>query len=194
MISALTMTVAATGIVIITYDVPDDVNSARLRQSRLQTAWHLQTQAKTLMNAGRFREAERLLARSLRTEPDNNTAKRLYARTLYELGNYSAAADIFRQQLARNPQDAVSCNNLGMCLVRMQWFEAGIKELLRARELETEALFIEENLADSYAVLGDVKNEKKHRINAEYIRNTQKLTIAPADAICSRASVKENDA
>lgn len=183
MICVLVAIAAATGIVIITYDGPENDNADPLRASRTRSAWQLFSQARTLIATGHYQEAERILARQLRLYPESVMAQRLHGRAKYELGEYAEAADIFRQLIARDPQDAVSRNNLGQCLIRMQWIEAGIKELLHARELAPGTPFIDENLMQAYLALGDVKNASRYRFSAETIRSNAQLRVEPADAI-----------
>lgn len=183
MICVLVAIAAATGIVIITYDGPENDNADPLRASRARSAWQLFSQARTLIATGHYQEAERILARQLRLYPESVMAQRLHGRAKYELGEYAEAADIFRQLIARDPQDAVSRNNLGQCLIRMQWIEAGIKELLHARELAPGTPFIDENLMQAYLALGDVKNASRYRFSAETIRSNAQLRVEPADAI-----------
>ena len=183
MICVLVAIVAATGIVIITYDGPETDNVDPLRASRARSAWQLFSQAKTLIATGHYQEAERILARQLRLYPESVMALRLHGRAKYELGEYAEAADIFRLLIARDPQDAISRNNLGQCLIRMQWIEAGIKELLHAREIAPGTPFIDENLMQAYLVLGDVKKASQYRFSAEKIRSNAQLRLEPMDAI-----------
>lgn len=91
----LAMIVAATGIVIWTYDGPASAPQS-LSSSQAKLAWQLRSQANTLIQGRKFLEAERVLSRLLKLEPDNVSAQRLLAVCCYENGQYDRAADLFR--------------------------------------------------------------------------------------------------
>ena len=80
MICVLVAIAAATGIVIITYDGPENDNADPLRASRARSAWQLFSQARTLIATGHYQEAERILARQLRLYPESVMAQRLHGR------------------------------------------------------------------------------------------------------------------
>ena len=183
MLGILVAIAAATGAVIITYDSPGRENEEYLRLSRARTVWHLLNQANNLTNSNRWVEAERVLNRLLRLEPENLSARRMYARVKYEVGDYAEAAQLYRLLIAGSPQDAVLRNNLGQALIRMRWIEAGLKELLNARSLSPGALYIEENLAAAYRMLGDEESAAQYNVSASVTRMEEPLRVEPPDAI-----------
>ena len=80
----------------------------------------------------------------------------------------------------RKADDPVLRNNLGQTLIRQQAFEAGIKELLRARALAPGAAYIDYNLGSAYRLLGDTEKAERH-LGAAARRGA--LSIAPPDVI-----------
>ena len=115
----------------------------------------LLSQSTRLFEEKRYPEAERSLKRILNLDRDNITAQRMLGNVYYMAGRYYDASNVFRAILARYPKDPVARNNLGQSMVRMQWYEAGIRELLAARAIDANLPGIDLNLSMAYKELGD---------------------------------------
>ncbi len=155
MATALVMTVASTGIVIGTYEGPPPQPQTKLTE-QAKIVWELYNQAEILLQDQQYQEAERLLARLLKIDPDNNQAQRLLAVCYYHNRRYQQAADMFRLFLIRNPEDVTARNNLGMALLQLHNIEAGIIELLRALHHGGEVAYLEYNLSYAFRELDDL--------------------------------------
>lgn len=146
-------------------------------------------QAEQLRAEGKYQEAERRLQQLIKFEPD-------YPRALLQLGvlyfeqeRYRESELLFRNLISRNRFNPILYNNLGQPLVRQHNYPAGIRALLRARELAPEMEIISLNLAAAYEAAGDEENAGKYfnEFNAIRLRHqeragaTQVQTI-PADA------------
>ena len=177
----LAMIVAATGIVIWTYDGPASAPQG-LSSAQAKLAWQLRSQANTLIQGRKFLEAERVLTRLLKLEPDNISAQRLLAVCCYENGQYERAADLFRVFLIRNGEDAAARNNLGMTLIRMRNIEAGITELLRARGKDGKTPYFEYNISRAYRELGRMDKAEEYYLRA--VENSRSNSALPPDVIC----------
>lgn len=177
----LAMIVAATGIVIWTYDGPASAPQS-LSSSQAKLAWQLRSQANTLIQGRKFLEAERVLSRLLKLEPDNVSAQRLLAVCCYENGQYDRAADLFRFFLIRNGGDAAARNNLGMTLIRMRNIEAGITELLRALRRDGKTPYFEYNISRAYRELGRMDKAEEYYLRA--VENSKGNSSLPPDVIC----------
>lgn len=173
--------VAATGIVIWTYNGPAAVPQS-FSSAQTKLAWQLRSQANTLIQGRKFLEAERVLTRLLKLEPDNVSARRLLAVCCYENGQYERAADLFRVFLIRNGEDVAARNNLGMTLIRMRSIEAGITELLRALRKDGKAPYFEYNISRAYRELGRMDKAEEYYIRA--VEHSKVNSSLPPDVIC----------
>ena len=164
--------------VIHNYDRPGIMGK---RQSKILSAppqilRQLLNQSEHLFREKRYPEAERSLKRILNLDRDNLVAMRMLGNVYYLSGRYYDAGNMFRSILARHPKDAVARNNLGLAMVNMQWYEAGIRELLAARALDPGQPGIDLNLSRAYEALGDTEKAAYHRALAE--RHAEKLRQA----------------
>ena len=129
--------------------------SARLPAPSPQIIRQLLSQSTRLFEEMRYQDTERSLKRILNLDRDNITAQRMLGNVYYMAGRYYDASNVFRAILARYPKDPVARNNLGQSMVRMQWYEAGIRELLAARAIDANLPGIDLNLSMAYKELGD---------------------------------------
>ncbi|MBS1370426.1 MAG: tetratricopeptide repeat protein [Lentisphaeria bacterium] len=115
----------------------------------------LLSQSAKLFTEQRYPEAERSLKRILNLDRDNIMAQRMLGNVYYMSGRYFEASNVFRAILAKFPKDPTARANLGETMIRMQWYEAGIRELLTARILDPAQPGIDLSLSRAYEELGD---------------------------------------
>ncbi len=190
LLGVLLLVAAATVLVISTYSAP--VPEVRQPPPPPRLLWQLRNQVGNLMEARNFPEAQIVLARLLRLDPESSANRRLMTRLLYENHHHAEAVSLCRELLAQNPGDAVIRNNLGMLLVANRSFEAGIKELEKALEYSGDnSPFVSNNLAYSYLLLGD------ERKAAEAYRagrvQAQKLALAPHELVTIRVPATQSE-
>ena len=111
----------------------------------------------------RYPEAENSLRRVLNLDRDNIVAMRMLGNVYFLSGRYLEASAVFRAVLAKHPKDPVAHANLGETLIRMQWYEAGIRELLTARAIDPNQPGIDLSLAQAYEELGELKRAEHYR-------------------------------
>ncbi|MDR0931609.1 MAG: hypothetical protein LBM70_01135 [Victivallales bacterium] len=81
---------------------------------------------------------------------------------------------MFRVVLAKFPTDPVSHANLGETLIKMQWYEAGIRELQTARILDPNQPNIDFSLSRAYKELGDhAAAERYFQLGSERLAQQQ---------------------
>lgn len=102
-----------------------------------------------------YPEAEQTLRRVLSLDRDNIVAMRMLGNVYFLSGKYFEASEVFRAVLAKHPKDPVAHANLGETMIRMQWYEAGIRELLTARAIDPNQPGIDLSLSRAYEELGD---------------------------------------
>jgi Flp pilus assembly protein TadD len=73
-----------------------------------------------------------MLAQALAAAPERPDVLAALAKVMALDGDYAAAADLFRRALRLRPDDAMSRNNLGLCLLEMGEREAGEASLRAA--------------------------------------------------------------
>ncbi|WP_294507688.1 tetratricopeptide repeat protein [uncultured Victivallis sp.] len=111
----------------------------------------------------RYPEAEHSLRRVLNLDRDNLVAMRMLGNVYFLSGRYFEASSVFRAVLAKQPKDPVAHANLGETLIRMQWYEAGIRELLTARAIDPDQPGINLSLSRAYEELGDSATAGQYR-------------------------------
>ena len=70
-------------------------------------------------------KARAMLSQALAAAPERSDVLAALARVMALDGEYAAAADLFRRALGLRPDDVMSRNNLGLCLLEMGQREAG---------------------------------------------------------------------
>ena len=73
-----------------------------------------------------------MLVQALAAAPERPDVLAPLAKVMALDGDYAAAADLFRRALGLRPDDAMSRNNLGLCLLEMGEREAGEASLRAA--------------------------------------------------------------
>lgn len=166
---ALFGVVLLTVLVIHTYDRPGITGPrpSRTAPPSAQILRQLLLQSERLFEKKRYPEAERSLKRILNFDRDNIAAMKMLGNVYFMWGRYYEAGNMFRAVLARRPKDAVARNNLGLSMINMQWYEAGIRELLAARLLDPNQPEIDLNLSRAYEELGDTGKAAYYRALAE---------------------------
>ena len=166
---ALLGVVLLTALVIHTYDRPGITGRRQTKTAPAspQIIRQLLKQSERLVVKKRYPEAERSLKRILNFDRDNIAAMKMLGNVYYMSGRYYDAGNMFRAILARRPKDAVARNNLGLSMINMQWYEAGIRELLAARQLDPDQPGIDLNLSRAYEELGDTEKAAYYRSLAE---------------------------
>jgi Tfp pilus assembly protein PilF len=77
-------------------------------------------------------KARAMLVQALAAAPERPDVLAALAKVMALDGDYAAAADLFRRALRLRPDDAMSRNNLGLCLLEMGEREAGEASLRAA--------------------------------------------------------------
>ncbi len=142
-----------------------------------QVSRQMMFSASELFEQERYPEAERILRQLLGFDRHNIAALRMLGNLQYITGRYSDASGTFRLVLAIAPQDPVAHSNLGMSMIRMQWYEAGIRELLTARALDPELPFIDRNLGHAYGELGNLEKA------AQYLKIAEEKGLPPPESV-----------
>ena len=73
-----------------------------------------------------------MLLQALAAAPERSDVLAALAKVMALDGEYAAAADLFRRALGLRPDDAMSRNNLGLCLLEMGERDAGEASLRAA--------------------------------------------------------------
>ena len=143
LLGILIVVAGATGTVILTHP-----NSANVPASPagMQIFFHWKNRITELIREERFIEAKQLALRMRHVFPNQPLPERLLGRICYETGRYDEAAKIFQTLLLRSPGDAVSRNNLGMTLLRLQRYEQSLRELRIAAEMLPNEGYVRYNL------------------------------------------------
>lgn len=190
---ALLGVVLLTALVIHTYDRPGITGPrpSRTAPPSAQILRQLLSQSELLFEKKRYPEAERSLKRILNFDRDNIAAMKMLGNVYYMWGRYYDAGNMFRAILARRPKDAVARNNLGLSMINMQWYEAGIRELLAARLLDPDQPGIDLNLSRAYEELGDTGKAACYRALAEANARKHQLAEKPEPAPVPSASNPE---
>jgi len=171
--SVLLGIVLLTAILIHGYDRPGPVDRQRTKIQYPQILRQLLKQSAHLSAQKRYPEAERSLKRVLSFDHDNLIAQKMLGNVYLMSNRYYDAANMFRAILARNPKDPAARNNLGLAMIRMQWYEAGIRELLTARAIDPNQPGIDLNLSRAYEELGDAGKAAYYRKLSE--KSAEKL-------------------
>ncbi len=147
-----------------------------------QALEQMQTYAMRLFEEKRYAEAERTTKRILTFDRSNPAALRLLGNIYYTGGRYYEAGNTFRVILARDPDDAAVRYNLGLSLIGMQWFEAGIRELQTARSANPLLPGIDLHLSLAYQELGDGnKAAYYHNLAEEAAKQSNRVNPPQAD-------------
>lgn len=189
LMGGLLLTVALlTAVAIHSYDRPGITGKrqAKTPPPSLQLIRQRLEQSAQLVAEKRYPEAERSLRRVLNLDRDNLPALRMLGSVYFLTERYYDASNIFRAILARRPKDPTARNNLGLSMIRMQWYEAGIRELLTARAIDPGQPEINLNLSQVYEELGDTEKAAYYRALAERNskpsdRKSEPETDAPAE-------------
>lgn len=111
----------------------------------------------------RYPEAEHFLRQILNHDRNNITAMRMLGNVYFLSGRYFEAGSAFRAVLAKRPKDPAAHANLGETLIRMQWYKAGIRELLTARAIDPELPDIDLRLSRAYEEIGNTAAAEQYR-------------------------------
>ncbi len=117
-------------------------------------AYQLQLgKAYSLLDAGKFEEARKVLRELYRRNGRNPEVLQLLGRAYYADQRYEEAEKIFRKLVERNEFDAMALNNLGQVLAKLREYSRALVYLERARELNPNSPQILLNLSDVYLAL-----------------------------------------
>ena len=168
LLGLLTGVVLLTACVIRSYNnqSPDQYRSRREPEASPQVVRGLLNESARFFTQERYPEAEHSLRRVLNLDRDNIMAMRMLGNVYFLSGRYFEASNIFRAVLAKHPGDPVAHANLGETLVRLKWYEAGIRELLTARAIDPNQPDIDMSLSRAYEELGDLAAAEEYRRKA----------------------------
>jgi len=121
--------------------------------------------ANTLMELGRFEEAEKIFLKAIKLKPDFALAHNNLGNVLQELGRLDGAENSYKKAIEINPKYAESFNNLGNIFKKSNRIEEAIKYLKMA-------IFLEPNFFQAHSNLGVILKDlgKLSEAEASYNR------------------------
>ena len=178
----LLLTTLCTVVVILLYSKYYEDERIVAADSRMVRQWR--ELAMRLYRSHDYRDAELMLNRIVKAEPEDFFARRALGKIYMETGRYAVADELYRELLVARPEDAVSRNNLGVALIRCNKIEAGIRELKIASRITPYAPYITGNLAEAYQRLGDA-GQADYYLNRTRatMKNETLLRPTPIDAV-----------
>ena len=178
----LLLTTLCTVVVILLYSKYYEDERSVGADSRMVRQWR--ELAMRLYRSHDYRDAELMLNRVVKAEPEDFFASRALGRIYMETGRYALADKLYRELLVVRPHDAVSRNNLGVALIRCNKIEAGIRELKIASRIMPYAPYITGNLAEAYQRLGDAQQAEYYLNRTRAVmKNETLLRPTPIDAV-----------
>ena len=114
-----------------------------------------------LLNAGKFRRAEREAAKAIRQRPDDLALQNLFGVTLLQQGKSKKARRIFERILAQDRKYAAAYSNLGMALKKTGDLPAAIECYKAAIDLMPRDVAAINNLGNTYHDIGQYEQAVK---------------------------------
>ena len=164
LLAALLLTIVGTFFVISDGGKQPPREKNGIKGSRLHQ--DLQLQAARLVRQGKFKEAEQLLLRLIRSFPGDFSSQKMLTKVYFFTGKSGKAEILLRKLAVLLPEDAVVRNNLGMVLVEKKQYESGIKELIEAERLSGDSRYVHFNLCRTCLLLGQAELAEKYRQEA----------------------------